>query len=190
MPDAELVREALAGHREAYAHLVRRWAARVTALCYARTGRADAAEDLAQETLLRGYRALNSLSDPDKFGNWLCGIATRACLDWIKERQRSAIPFSTLGNNHNLDEDKHPCAPENSDQRDECRRLLCEVERLPLIYREALMLFYYEDLTYREAAEVLGITPAAVNQRLTRARAMLRERLQPTQEGSKELAGG
>ncbi len=54
-----------------------------------------------------------------------------------------------------------------------------EVERLPMIYRQALMLYYYHDLTYRELADMLGITPSAVNARLTRARTMLRERLQP-----------
>ena len=93
MPDADLVREALAGRAEAYAELVGRWAARVTAICHARTRRADAAEDLARETLLRGYRALSTLADPEKFGSWLCGIALRACLDWLKARERRTIPI-------------------------------------------------------------------------------------------------
>ena len=70
MSDAELVRQALAGQAEAYAELVRRWSPRVLALCHARVRRADAAEDLAQEALLRGYRALATLSQPDRFGAW------------------------------------------------------------------------------------------------------------------------
>jgi RNA polymerase sigma-70 factor (ECF subfamily) len=179
MPDAELVREALAGRTEAYAELVRRWAGRVVAICHARTGRADAAEDLAQETLLRGFRALSTLANPDKFGNWLCGIALRACLDWLKARERSTVPFSALNNNHKLDEDRHPSTDDRPEVREDCRRLMHEVERLPMIYRQALMLFYYHDLTYRDLGDMLGITPAAVNARLTRARTMLRERLQP-----------
>jgi DNA-directed RNA polymerase specialized sigma24 family protein len=72
--DGQLVREVLSGRVESYDPLARRWAARVMAVCHARIGRADAAEDLTQETLLRGLRALPSLSDPDKFGPWLCGI--------------------------------------------------------------------------------------------------------------------
>ena len=74
MTDAELVRATLAGSRDAYAEIARRWAARVTAVCHARVRRADVADDLAQETLLRGYRALHTLSDPAKVGTWLMGI--------------------------------------------------------------------------------------------------------------------
>ena len=98
-------------------------------------------------------------------------------LDWLKSRERKTVPFSALGNNHSLDEEQHARAPESVAERDECARLMREVERLPVIYRQALMLFYYEDMTYRELAELIGITPAAVNARLTRARTMLRERM-------------
>src|SRR5262245_65373373 len=96
MTDADLVRQAQAGRAPAYEELVRRWAARVLALCHARVGRAAVAEELAQETLLRGFRALRTLAQPDRFGSWLCGIAVRVCLDWYKKRDRSHVPFSSL----------------------------------------------------------------------------------------------
>ena len=68
MSDADLVRQTLSGRTEAYGELVRRWAGRITALCHSKVGRADIAEDLSQESLLRGYRALKTLADPEKFG--------------------------------------------------------------------------------------------------------------------------
>src|SRR5580704_16158114 len=102
--DADLVRQARAGRTTAYEELVRRWAGRITALCHARVKRAHLADELAQETLLRGFRALHSLSDPDRFGAWLCGIALRACLDWLKAKQNSQVPFSVLGSEYNPDE--------------------------------------------------------------------------------------
>src|SRR3954453_6750100 len=113
MTDAELVRQAVGGGRRrtgrrggggaaggggvtsAYEALVRRWAARVTGVCHARVGRAAAAEDLAQETLLRGLRALPTLQDPAKFGHWLCGIAHRTCLDYLKSPRRADVSLST-----------------------------------------------------------------------------------------------
>src|SRR5215471_3622884 len=58
MDDAELVRLILAGNKDAYADLALRWAGRVTALCHARLARADLAEELAQETLVRGFEEL------------------------------------------------------------------------------------------------------------------------------------
>src|SRR6516225_9512888 len=119
--DAELVRQALAGRAEAYADLARRWAGRITALCHAKVGQADVADDLAQETLLRGYRALRSLSAPDKFGAWLCGIALRASLDWLKTKQRTQIPFSVLGTRQDADVflSTAPAADERLENHDE-----------------------------------------------------------------------
>ena len=61
MTDGELVRHTLAGKNSAYDPLVRKWAPRVIAVCHARVGRADVAEELAQEALFRGYKALCSL---------------------------------------------------------------------------------------------------------------------------------
>lgn len=181
MSDAELVRLALAGQTEAYAGLVQRWAGRITALCHARVGNAHLADDLAQETLLRGFRALGSLSDPERFGAWLCGIAMRICLDWKKTPKNRQVPFSVLDPERNPENyltgsDNVNGTLEREEQR---QRVLAEVEALPEEYRQVILLYYYEDVTYREVAELLGVSRATVNARLTRARALLRERLSP-----------
>jgi RNA polymerase sigma-70 factor (ECF subfamily) len=180
MSDGDLARQAAAGRTEAYEELVRRWAARVTALCHAKAGRSGAAEDLAQETLLRGFRSIQSLSEPEKFGAWLYGIALRTCSDWLKAKERSQVRFSDLGPDRNPEEFLHSQPRSNEpelDRRDELDRLMAEVETLPEQYREVLMLFYYQEMLYREIAELLGVSTATVNARLTKARAMLRERL-------------
>ena len=177
MSDAELVRATLAGSRDAFADIARRWAPRVTAICHSRVRRADVADDLAQETLLRGYRALQTLSDPGKVGTWLMGIALRASLDWLKARERSTLSFSGLGPDRSVDsmvsrDDGDPAA-----DADERRHLIGEVEALPELLRQAVMLYYYDDLTYRELGELLGVSAATINARLTKARSLLRQRL-------------
>jgi RNA polymerase sigma-70 factor (ECF subfamily) len=180
MSDAELVRRALAGRTEAYEELVRRWAGRVTALCHAKVRRAHVADDLAQETLLRGFRALAALSDAERFGPWLCGIALRVCLDWLKAKKNAQVPFSVLGTNYDPDDHLYhtgSSTADDVDRDDERRHLLAEVEALPEECRKVVMLYYYQDLTYRELARILGVSPATVNARLTKARALLRERL-------------
>lgn len=178
MSDGELVRLTLAGRTQAFEELVRRWAGRITALCHARVGRADAAEDLAQEVFLRSFRALKTLAEPDKFGSWLCGIAVRTCLDWLKSKDRCHVPFSTLGQGCNPNHLPGRSSGEpDLDRADELRRLMAEVETLPDECREVVMLYYYQDATYRDLAELLGVSPATINARLTRARNLLRERL-------------
>jgi RNA polymerase sigma-70 factor (ECF subfamily) len=180
MSDGDLVRQVLAGRTEVYEELVRRWAGRITALCHAKVRRADVADDLAQETLMRSYRAVRSLHEPEKFGAWLCGIAVRTCLDWLKAKERSQIVFSALGPDRNP-EDFLPGTPPNDelgiDHADEVRHLMAEVEALPEEQRTVVMLYYYQDITYRELAQILGVSPATINARLTKARAQLRERL-------------
>ena len=180
MTDAELVRQAQRGHRPACDELVRRWSARVLAFCHARVGNQHLAEDLAQETLLRGLRGLNTLESPGKFGAWLRGIATRVCLDWRKARQSSQVPFSTWAPDQQpaeLATTEAEVTEGEVDRADELRRLMNEVESLSEQHREVLMLYYYEDVTYHDVAELLGVSTATINARLTQARAILRHRM-------------
>ena len=190
MTDGELVRRARAGESAAYGQLAQRWAARVLAVCHARVGRAGraAAEDLAQEALLRGLRALPSLADAEKFGPWLIGIAVRTCLDWLKSAQRSEVSLDAMGaRGVRSDEGSKPSSTfamiaaadqsEPNDRRERAEELMREVERLPQAYREVLMFYYYHECTYQQAAEALGVSAATINARLTKARAMLRSRM-------------
>jgi RNA polymerase sigma-70 factor (ECF subfamily) len=177
--DSDLVRLAQGGQPAAYEELVRRWSARVLAICHAKVRSAHSAEELAQETLLRGWRGLGTLDDPAKFGPWLCGIATRACLDWLKCGQARQVSLDALSNGHAdgwVAQAGH--APDDAVAiADEQRRLLAEVDTLPDAYREVILLYYYDDVTYHDVATMLGVSAATVNARLTKARAMLRERL-------------
>ncbi|HKB01628.1 MAG TPA: RNA polymerase sigma factor, partial [Gemmataceae bacterium] len=135
-----------------------------------------------------GYRALHTLSDPAKVGTWLMGIGLRAALDWLKAKERSTVPFSGLGPDRPVEalisrEESDPAA-----DADERRRLMVEVEALPETLRQAVMLYYYDDLSYRELGELLRVSAATINARLTKARSILRERLTSPCEPTKSLA--
>jgi RNA polymerase sigma-70 factor (ECF subfamily) len=177
--DSDLVRLAQGGQLAAYEELVRRWSARVLAVCHARVRSCHTAEELAQETLLRGLRAISTLEEPAKFGPWLCGIASRVCLDWLKSGQARQVSLDAMSDGQPgawvAQEDESP--DELVARADDERRLLAEVATLPEPFREVIMLYYYDDVTYHDVAAALGVSTATVNARLTKARAMLRERL-------------
>ena len=184
MTDTELVERTRDGCAEAYEELVNRWAGRVSAVCHAMLGRHGPVDDFVQEAFLRGFRGIGTLSSPDRFGSWLCGIARRTCLDWLKARERSQRTFSDLG----AGEDpasvlgKAACDPEidgrqRLERREELEQVLAEIDRLPEKERAVILLFYYDEMTYRDIAEALDVAPATVNKWLTRARARLRTRL-------------
>jgi RNA polymerase sigma factor (sigma-70 family) len=177
--DSELVRLAQGGQLAAYEELVRRWSARVLATCHAKIRSVHTAEELAQEALLRGLRALATLEEPAKFGPWLCGIASRVCLDWLKSGQARQVSLDAMSGGEADAWVAH--AGESPDEEaaraDDQRRLMGEVATLPESYREVILLYYYDDVTYQDVAAALGVSAATVNARLTKARAMLRERL-------------
>jgi RNA polymerase sigma-70 factor (ECF subfamily) len=179
--DGDLVRQTMAGHTAAYEQLVRRWSARVLAVCHSRVRSSAAAEDLAQETLLRGFRGIKTLAEPERFGSWLCGIAVRTCLDWLKSSQRTEVSYDALV------DPPEAAANDRSDEREETEQLMAEVQRLPEAYRETIMLYYHHDSTYEELAKLLGVSAATINARLTKGRAMLRERLGVGKEEARRI---
>jgi RNA polymerase sigma-70 factor, ECF subfamily len=177
--DSDLVRLAQDGQSAAYEELARRWSARVLAVCHAKIRSSHTAEELAQEALLRGLRSLATLKEDSKFGPWLCGIASHVCLDWLKSGQARQVSLDAISDGNAdewLAEDGE--SPEMAASRcEDERQLLSEVDRLPDVCREVILLYYYDDVTYQDVAEMLGVSAATVNARLTKARAMLRERL-------------
>jgi len=173
--DAALVGAVGDGRREAYEVLIRRYAGAIAAVCRSKLGPRGPVDDMVQETFLRGYRAIATLTEPEKFGSWLHSIAVRTCLDWIKDKDRTEVSFDAIG--AGPDALRDPAQRLDPDDGERQARVLSEVHALPEIYREAILLFYYQKQSYLEMSRMLGISEAAVNARLTKARAMLRERL-------------
>ena len=170
MSDGEAVRQVLAGRTLLYEELVRRWGRRIAAICHARVGHAGPVADLTQETLLRGFRGLRTLTDPEKFGPWLCGIALRACLSWLRKQSQKATSFSDLG--PHFDPEAIALSPSDTSAKNEdIRQLIKEIEALPEPYRQVVMLYYYEDITYRDLARILGIAPGTVNREVDKGSA-------------------
>jgi RNA polymerase sigma-70 factor (ECF subfamily) len=132
---------------------------------------------LAQDSLLRVLLAMETPAEPEKFGPWLCGIASRTCLDWLKRSERSEVSLAAADDGDGRFASTGGNAAADAERADDIDRLMREVERLPDSQREALMLYYYEDCTYQDLADRLGVSAATVNARLTQARQTLRERL-------------
>jgi len=121
------------------------------------------AEDAVQEAILSAYAALESLRDPERFKPWILRILTNQCYD-ICRRTRQTVDLSDV-------EETLPASGTDCTER---LTLYQAVEQLPDDFRTAITLFYYEDLSVRQIAGVLGLTEAAVKTRLSRGRQSLR----------------
>lgn len=172
MSDVALVHRAAAGDRAAQGELARASFRCVLAFCQSRVCQPADAEELTQETLIRALLDLSTLDDRTRYDAWLRGIASHVCADWHRRRRKVA------------DTDLRDAeAPEQFDPMelaaiaDERLMLQSRIRELPEELREVLLLFYYEEYSYDEIADWLGIARTTVSERLTRARKLLKSRL-------------
>ena len=125
-----------------------------------------------QETFVKAYRSLNRFRGESCEKTWLIRIAINVCRDI----QRTAW-FRNLGRMVNLDDVK---IPQEMKVKSE---VVDQIMRMPKKLREVVLLYYYEDMSQSEIAEVLGVSVTTVHRRLDKAREALRALL----EGGDEL---
>jgi RNA polymerase sigma-70 factor (ECF subfamily) len=134
------------------------------ALRYLR-GDEAAARDAAQEAFVRMFRSAATFRSESRLSTWLYRIVANTCIDELRRRRRLVL----LGD---IPESLHPVAPApESDEAD--ADVTAAVSRLSPKLRLAVLLRYFEDLSYDEMAEVLGCSPGTVASRLSRAHAAL-----------------
>ena len=150
-----------------YAKLVRLNSSRIFAVCFAILGNAHDAEDVAQQTLLKGFTDIDELREPGQFGPWAAIIARNLCIDLIRRRKRSRDALNQPPNGQE---------PEYTKDYPELEAAL---RRLPEEHRLALMLYYFDGRSAKNIAQTLETSEAAVHTRLSRARKQLRRLLEP-----------
>lgn len=163
--DRELIEAAVAGDLESFGELCRRHYAAMVAIAYAVLGDHQLAEDAAQESFARALVRIRSLKDRTRFAPWLAAICRNVAKDMTaaKARQTSS-------------EDLSQVAQQNNDN--ETGRLVRRaIDQLSAHAKELIVLRYYDNLSYECMASVLGISPAAVNGKLTRAKRKMAEYL-------------
>lgn len=163
----------------AFAELVRRHEGKVRGLLLRLTGNRSLADDLGQEAFLRAFRGLERFEGRSRFSTWVYRIAYNV---YLNHRARS----KTLGA---LPQDYEgrvaaPDAMESAGRSDLRRDLTAAIGRLDERYRAVIVLYYVEDVSYPEIAEVLDIPLGTVKTHLHRARKMLRAELESTLEVS------
>jgi RNA polymerase sigma factor (sigma-70 family) len=171
--DADLVRAALLGAREAFAELVRRHQRTATMLAARVLGSGDLASDAVQEAAVTAMTGLGRLRSPDRFGPWFCGIALNVARRWLRQVRAESLAG-------------HPGLPDDGAGPDELAELAdlagkvrAAIADLADGQRDAVLLFYLQGLSHREVAAELGVSVGAVKSRLHQARAALAPRLAP-----------
>ncbi len=193
--DDMLVLSCQSGDARALELLARRWHPRLIQHAYRLTGNREAAADAAQEAWIGIVRGMRGLRDPALFGSWALRIVRNKSRDWIRKESRRRGAARELESLAAADgahsgpgtEDSDPSAGSHA----AVASLRRAMEHLSEEQRVILRLFYVEDRSVAEIAEILGRPPGTVKSRLFYARRRLRESLDDpaTRARSEEMRG-
>ncbi len=168
--DAQVVRDVLAGERDAFRLLVRRYGDTLYGHALRMSGSPDEAADLVQRALVRGYRKLRTCRDPERVGAWLFRILANLCKDHVRSPKRSEVSASGL---------EAVLAGTSDPEADAAgaeirRRVWGALDALTPEQREAFVLKHVEGRSYEEIAAVMDLSVASLKMRVHRAREALK----------------
>jgi RNA polymerase sigma-70 factor (ECF subfamily) len=134
------------------------------------TGSAADAEDLTQETFCTAQDKLGQLRDPERVKSWLFSILRNAYLHRMRaDKHQRFVPLDGV---HDVAESPPEPLPAVEPQR-----LQQALNELPEVFRTPIILYYFEEFSYRDIAEQMDLPLGTVMSRLARAKAHLRSRL-------------
>jgi len=130
------------------------------------------AEEVCQDALLKAYQAQDSFDDNQPFYPWMYRILKNTCLDALRAAKRR-VPGGAGDDVDALFDDKTPSPEHITQQKEDARALLRAMDTLDDDHAEVLNLRHFQELSYVEIAEVLGVKEGTVMSRLFRARRAL-----------------
>ncbi len=150
--------------KEALVSMVEEYQGMLLRMCYVYLRDEEMAKDAVQETFLKAYRALHTFRNECSRKTWLIRIAMNTCRSmqrsgWFRHMDRRITP------------EELPLARE---ENEEDLNLTCAIMALPGKWKEIILLYYWQEMSVREIAELLGIAQSTVSNRLKRAREKLR----------------
>ncbi|QED46900.1 sigma-70 family RNA polymerase sigma factor [Cytobacillus dafuensis] len=161
---------------ETIQEIMNRYGQEVLQLVYSYVENKAIAEDLTQEIFIKCYRSLHTFKGQAQLKTWLWRIAINHCKDFLKSwYNRSVISTDDFSV---ADSVKKETVEQSVIQKDEDEMLAFAVMKLPIKYREVILLYYYEELVIKEISAILEVKENTVKTRLRKAKALLKESLE------------
>jgi RNA polymerase sigma-70 factor (ECF subfamily) len=189
--DRQIVSWAQDGAEAAFRELVRRYQRPVFSLIYRMVRDREIAEDLAQETFIKVLNAIDSYRPEHKFSSWIFKIANNAAIDHLRRRSPDLLSLDGAPDAVSVERQEATALQvrargESPLDELEARELGSHIEhaiaRLRPEYRSCILLRHVEGRAYEEIADILGLPLGTVKTYIHRARAELRDILEPLRE--------
>ena len=184
LSDHQLIAAAKAGDEDAFAEIVSRYKNPITNFLYRFLNDYEEAVDLAQETFVRVYFALDRYHTDFAFSTYIYRIATNLAISEIRKRKRRSI-LSLTGLFQSSDEDtvefqppdKRSLQDANLEEDERSKVIAKAIETLPPKYRLPIVLRDVEGKSYEEVAAILELGLGTTKSRINRGRGLLKEKL-------------
>jgi RNA polymerase sigma factor (sigma-70 family) len=158
-------------NREVLVDLMQRYGDMVLRVAFTYVKERQLAEDISQEVFIRCYQSLDTFKNKSSYQTWLYRITVNYCKDYVRSwSYRHLIPQAIVKE----EERKVDSIDSQVVRKEENDLIFSEVLNLSVKLREVLILYYYEELTIEEVANILSVKPNTVKTRLHRARKSLR----------------
>lgn len=188
VPDEDCVSAAISGDTEAFGALFDRHSTRVLTHCYRLTGDRHAAEDLTSVVFLEAWRRRGELRFVDGSSlPWLLVTATNAARNHRRSLRRHRAALARLSSGVVESSDPAESAIARADAARSAEGLRSALASLRRTDRQVVALCLIAELSYEEAADVLGLTAGAVRNRLSRSRRRLRNSVEWGGMGREEV---
>jgi RNA polymerase sigma-70 factor (ECF subfamily) len=175
LSDEELVRLSQRGDLKAFGILVERYQKRVFTVAYGLVHDTDEAQDLAQESFIRAFQAIETFRGSARFYTWIYRITVNLCMDHFRKQ---GVERNPVGADQSMEFD--PLTPDSvAVQHETSQAVRQAIRALPSDHRTVIILRELEGLSYKEIARVTGSSIGTVMSRLFYARKRLREILKP-----------
>ncbi len=178
--DLSLVRRAAEGDELAFEELVKKYQKPVLNIIYRYTGDYDQAEDIAQEVFFKVWQKIKTFKGRSKFSTWLYRIVVNQCLDYRRKNKEELISLDKKWEGGKTPEALTVELDSPPEKKVEIVRKA--IQELPESQRIALILSKFEARPYQEIAEIMGISLAAVESLIYRAKDKLKNRLRSLRE--------
>lgn len=181
LDDSEIIKNVLNGNRDDFEIILKRYEAYIFTIISKHLP-PDVVEDAAQEVFIRIYRALPSYRAEAPFKHWISKIAVRYCYDFWRERYRSKeVTMASLSEEHSkwvetiASGQSQECFDREEALKDSREVLQWALNKLTAQERTLVTLLYLEELSTKEAADLLGWSVVNVKVKAFRLRGKLRE---------------
>lgn len=169
MAEKTLIKNLKKGKEEAYEELVDTYGNRLLRTCYLILKDKEEAEDVVQETFIKIFQNIPRFREDSGLYTWIYSIALNISRDRLRKKKVNlSLEDEWLGENH-----VEIVAEKNMD-REEVRE---ELFAMNILYREVLVLFYFEELSIKEISYLLSEKEGTIKSKLSRGRSLLRKRL-------------